>query len=182
MVASQPSDIGVVRITGMSYDVEELEYKAETLDGERVFIREHQLAEPDVSAFEAVLGPPGAGTLTPADVTRLRTFYAWVGMHGPDNGDPDGLILQAIRDPGLMRGGPPEPDDALVVWTDRRHLERSGSDSDWIVRIPFVAACVLADGRAVVVNHGESRTLAINPDGVRMFASLAHGSAAGSGR
>lgn len=177
MLVSPPSDLGVVRISGMSYDLDELEYKAETLDGERVFVREHQLAEPDVAAFEATLGPPGAGTFTPADVARLRTCYAWVGMHGPDTGDPDGLILEAIRNPALMWGGPPEPDDALVVSTDRLRLERAPG-YDWIVRIPFVAACVLAHGRAVVVNHGEPRTLAVHPDTVRIFAAMARGDVA----
>lgn len=174
MAVGLPAGVVVFRITGLGWDGEAPTYLGELVGGEPVVVGEHLVIPPDPAELRASLetvGPRGRA-LSAADAHRLRRSYVWVSMRGGSTDDPDGLVLGCIRRLDLVWGRPPEPDDALLVWSGRERAEGTpGGEPHWIARIPLLAACRLADGRALAIDYGEPHAVVLDSDLTLRFAA-----------
>ncbi len=176
--ASDASAIGVVRVIGLDTDEDGLVlYRVCRIDdSEPMHLPEWLLVEPDPEALEAAMascGPAGS-VISHADLHRLRRSYVWIAFDGEADGNPDALVFECLRNPVAMWGGPPEPDDAMVAWSDRGRLRRAkAATPHWTARVPIVAAARLANGRSLVINLDDAPTITLHPLTVDALARFA---------
>jgi hypothetical protein len=177
MMVRPPNSPGVIRLARLEPGPERA-YAGETIDGRTVRVTEAQLIEPDPERIRRTMSVSSSRPPTSHDSDELVESYAWVSFDGtrvPAHLTNDAAVWTIVKDPSDVRVAPSTSIEVMLAWTDQARLLANdpGSAARRYARVPFVAACRMADGRNLAVDFGLKPNLILPRASVAMFAGFA---------